>query len=675
MPNQRQNPFTRLREWRLMKLIAQNRVTLEVGLYVVLMLVAVLLGSPLFAQNVPPGVSEGSLKIAFRGRVDDLDAWVTGYVEASLAQAGIPGAVVVIADREGIVLQRGFGLADIASETLVSAEQTLFRPGSISKLFTATAVMQLVERGQLDLDADIRTYLDFDIPDFEGGPITLRHLLTHTPGFEEAIRDLFAYYPVALEDYVKAALPERVFAAGTTPAYSNYGSALAGYIVERTSGMAFADYVQQHIFAPLEMAHSSFEQPLPEHLAPLMSRGYRSLSEPPRDFEVIAAAPAGGLSASGADIGRFMVAHLNAGQGLLARETAAAMHTYQAPGLLGLNTMALGFYEKWTFGHRGIGHGGDTTLFHSDLTLFPEQGVGIFIALNSGGDGGLSFAIRQRLLEEFVARYLPQIAPAPVLGVSEAEAEAHAKMVSGAYSASRSSFTNFMRLLALFTETKITTNAEGSLAYPGMEGFGLGPFDWVEVAPFVWQNRHSSQRVAAQVVDGRVVRLGNSLFSPFTVLTPVPTWQSAAIWGPMLLVALAIVALQAVLWPGRYLVRRRYGATLAGTQGEKLSYRAKAVLSWAVIACALGWLAVLAAASADVRVLSGGVDWLLRTLLLASPVAATGLLLSSAAHLALARGSNRRWIGHVVRFASILAAFVLVWVVFGYNLYGLELRF
>ena len=123
---------------------------------------------------------------------------------------------------------------------------------------------------------------------------------------------------------------ERVFAPGSTPAYSNYGASLAGYIVQRLSGETFDDYVDKHIFVPLDMKHSSFRQPLPPDLAPLMSKGYQLASEPPHVFEMVGPAPAGALSSPGEDMAHFMIAHLQNGEyngnRILSAETAEKMH-------------------------------------------------------------------------------------------------------------------------------------------------------------------------------------------------------------------------------------------------------------------------------------------------------------------------------------------------------------
>jgi CubicO group peptidase (beta-lactamase class C family) len=225
----------------------------------------------------------------------DLDSWLDGYMPYAINTGGIPGAVVVVVKDGHILTARGFGYADAEKRLPVDPERTLFRPGSVSKLVTWTAVMQLVEQHKLDLDTDINIYLDFKIPPRDGQPVTLRNVMTHTAGFEEAAKYIIDYAPakvMPLDALLKAWVPERIFPAGTTPAYSNYATALAGYIVQRISGENFDDYVDAHIFKPLGMAHASFRQPLPPALAPLMSVGYGKPGETPLGFEVVGPAPA-----------------------------------------------------------------------------------------------------------------------------------------------------------------------------------------------------------------------------------------------------------------------------------------------------------------------------------------------------------------------------------------------
>ena len=302
--------------------------------------------------------------------------------------------MVVVKGGETLV-RKGYGYADVAARKPVDPETTMSRTGSVSKLTTWTSVMQLVEQGKLDLDADVNGYLDFAIPAREGKPITLRQIMTHTPGFEERIKSLIIaegepFEP--LDVYLKSWVPTRIFAPGAMPAYSNYATALAGYIVARVSGESFDDYVDAHILTPLGMQHSTLRQPLPANLKEHMSNGYARASAPPKPFEIVVAAPAGSQSASGADMARFMIAHLEKGAfgagRILKAQTAEQMHTTALTVLPRVDRMVLGFYEQNRNGRRIIAHAGDTAWFHTDLYLFIDDGVGLFISMNSAGKDG-----------------------------------------------------------------------------------------------------------------------------------------------------------------------------------------------------------------------------------------------------------------------------------------------
>src|SRR6204780_1715066 len=254
----------------------------------------------------------------------DADAWLDGFMPYTLESNDIAGAVVIIVKDGQVLTQRGFGYADVAARKRVDPAATMFRAGSISKLFTWTAVMQLVEQHKIDLDADVNQYLDFKIPPYGSKPITLRNLMTHTPGFEEAFKGgiRFSGQVPPLDEVLKRMLPERVYAPGTTPAYSNYGAGIASYIVQRISGIPFEEYIERNIFAPLDMSHASFRQPLPAQLEPFMAQGYPKASEAAKPYELISIPGAGSLAVSAPDMARFMISHLNQGAGLMKPETA-----------------------------------------------------------------------------------------------------------------------------------------------------------------------------------------------------------------------------------------------------------------------------------------------------------------------------------------------------------------
>lgn len=604
----------------------------------------------------------------------DLEAWLDGFVPYALAQGQIAGAVIVVVRGEEVVLQKGYGYSDVNTRQPVNPEGTLFRPGSVSKLLTWTAVMQQVEAGKLDLDADVNRYLEFEIPPFEGEPITLRDIMTHTAGFEESIRYLITDDPdavMALGELMPLALPERVFAPGTTPAYSNYATALAGHMVERVSGMEFEEYMDRRVFAPLDMTRSTFRQPLPASLEPLMSKGYSVATKEAKPFEIVVPGPAGSLSSTGADMGKFMIAHLNDGGAVLEPKTARMMHEYDAPGLGPLNTMALGFYEQWVNGRRAIAHGGDTQWFHSYLWLFPEDDIGVYISMNSAGKAGASGAIRSALFHGFADRYLP--GEDPQTRVDDETAREHSAMLAGNYVSSRGSFTNFMRLLGLLGSLEIIVDADGKIALPALDGLTAGARDWVEVEPFVWRDTATGERLAAEVVDGRVVRVSLDAVSPFMVLEPAPPAHNSAWLMPALLVSLALVLLAATAWPVRALVRRRFGATFALAGKSLTAWRVSRGFAWLALLAVAGWIALILSFSSDLGSIGGPLDWLIIVLRVLTPMATFGLLLTSAWHLWLCWSHKRAWTMRIAAVLLVLAATVLVWVTLAFNLYGFSM--
>lgn len=604
----------------------------------------------------------------------DLEAWLDGFVPYALAQGQIAGAVIVVVRGEEVVLQKGYGYSDVNTRQPVNPEGTLFRPGSVSKLLTWTAVMQQVEAGKLDLDADVNRYLEFEIPPFEGEPITLRDIMTHTAGFEESIRYLITDDPdavMALGELMPLALPEQVFAPGTTPAYSNYATALAGHMVERVSGMEFEEYMDRRVFAPLDMTRSTFRQPLPASLEPLMSKGYSVATKEAKPFEIVVPGPAGSLSSTGADMGKFMIAHLNDGGAVLEPKTARMMHEYDAPGLGPLNTMALGFYEQWVNGRRAIAHGGDTQWFHSYLWLFPEDDIGVYISMNSAGKAGASGAIRSALFHGFADRYLP--GEDPQTRVDDETAREHSAMLAGNYVSSRGSFTNFMRLLGLLGSLEIIVDADGKIALPALDGLTAGARDWVEVEPFVWRDTATGERLAAEVVDGRVVRVSLDAVSPFMVLEPAPPAHNSAWLMPALLVSLALVLLAATAWPVRALVRRRFGATFALAGKSLTAWRVSRGFAWLALLAVAGWIALILSFSSDLGSIGGPLDWLIIVLRVLTPMATFGLLLTSAWHLWLCWSHKRAWTMRIAAVLLVLAATVLVWVTLAFNLYGFSM--
>jgi CubicO group peptidase (beta-lactamase class C family) len=512
------------------------------------------------ANKVPAGVHELTAQ--------DLEAFLDGIVSLQLERDNIAGATIAVVKDGKVLFAKGYGYADYEKKNPVSEEETLFRPGSVSKLFTWTAVMQLVEQGKLDLDRDVNAYLDFKIPDAFGQPITLKNILTHTPGFEEQVKDLFAVGSESpnLGAYLKTHIPGRIYPPGTVPAYSNYGAALAGYIVERVSGRPFDEYIEENIFKPLGMTHSTFRQPLPPALAPNMSNGYQLASDGPKPFEMVVAFPAGSLSSTATDMARFMMAHLQDGQfgsaRILRPETAQLMHSRLFALDPAANAMAYGFYEESRNGHRIIGHAGDTQYFHSDLHLIPDAGIGLFVSHNSLGSGNP--LPRTTLWEMFLDRYFPNTTPAtPTLG----SAKEDAKAVSGTYMFSRRSESSFLKLVALLGEFTVSPVQDGMIQVAQLTGPNGKPKRWREVAPmtFLEENGHD-KLIFKPDQSGRMQMV---LYYPFFVGQRVGLFENNKVLLVVIGISLLIMLLTLVLWPVAFFIRRHYGHKLVLTPVER----------------------------------------------------------------------------------------------------------
>lgn len=605
----------------------------------------------------------------------DTEAWLDGYLPYALKTGDIAGAVVVIVKDGKVVTERGYGYSDVAKRKPVDPEVTLFRPGSVSKLVTWTAVMQQVEQGKLDLDADVNQYLDFKIPPREGKPITLRNIMTHTAGFEENAKNIMFYDPArlpSLGDYLKSWVPVRVFAPGGTPAYSNYATALAGYMVERVSGQSFDDYVDKNIFAPLGMEHSSFRQPLPAKLAATMSKGYSVASGEPSKYEIVGPAPAGSLASSGADMGKFMIAHLQGGEfggkRILRADTAEQMHNSPLTLLPPLNRMELGFFETNINEREVIAHLGDTQDFHTSLHLFLKDNVGFYVSFNSPGKQGAAGSLRLALFEDFADRYLP--GKARDGKVPAKEAAEHARMMTGTWVNSRGAFTNFFNLTELLGQAKVDVGPKGQLVFPSFTGLNGLPRDWVEIAPFVWRDANGHQRIAAKVVDGKVVRFSFDEVSPFMVFERAPWWKNSSWLRPLFYASVAAMLLTVLLWPVAAIVRRRFGAPLR----LKLDAREMRAHRWVRIAGLLtvvtvaGWLGLIAAMSADIDNLTSALDpfvWLLEFMSLVVFVGGAAIALW---HAWVVWRGQRRWQAKLWSVVLAVAALTVLWVGLAFKL-------
>jgi len=523
----------------------------------------------------------------------DLTILLDILVPLQLKRDNLAGVTISIVKDGKVLFAKGYGYADMRGKEPVSAGDTLFHVGSISKLFTWTAVMQLVEQGKLELDRDVNDYLDFKIPATYPQPITLRTLMTHTPGFEDTYKDVFVstapqFQP--LGTYLRTHLPRRIFPPGRIPAYSNYGAALAGYIVERISGRAFEDYVWDSIFKPLAMTHSTFVQPLPIPMQAQLAQGYGIASAEALPVELVQTGPAGGLSTSATDIAHFMIAQLQDGQfgdtRILRSETARLMHARQFSVAETTNGMALGFYEESRNNHRIIGHSGDLNGFHSNLHLILDAGVGFFVSYNSAGQP--DYIARKEIWQTFLDRYFPYT---PQAMPSLASANNDGKTVSGVYFSSRRSNDSIMKPVMMTEEITVAATPEGTIKIDSEKDFNGQPKRWQEVGELLYREINGQDRVQfRRDVSGRLVLVPDTPIFVFKKASIAENkWVNCAVVAAVFTVFLVAV----LVWPIAAFLRRHYRRTLTLSPTEarlRIMARLIGLLDVAVIAV---WLKVI----------------------------------------------------------------------------------
>lgn len=603
----------------------------------------------------------------------DVEAFLDGFVPMQLERENIAGAVVLVVKDGKVLFARGYGYSDVDKKRPVSVDGTLFRPGSISKLFTWTAVMQLVEQGKLDLDRDINTYLDFKIPATFPQPITLRHIMTHTPGFEEQIKDLINAegQPVAsLREHLVSHVPQRIFPPGTTPAYSNYGAALAGYIVERVSGKPFNDYVAENIFKPLDMNRSTFAQPLPADMKALMSSGYTAGSGKAKPYEIVEEAPAGALSATASDMAHFMIAHLQDGKyadaQILRPETAHTMHARQFGLHPDLNGMCLGFYEESRNGHRIIGHGGDTVYFHSDLHLVLDASVGFFVSYNSRGKGEIS--PRTALWNHFLDRYFPYN-PAATQKLPSAEADA--KMVAGHYMASRRSENNLFKVANVLDQAEITADADGIIKVQPLKDFNGELKKWQEVGPLLYRAVNGQEMLAFRR-DGKN-RLQMVPNFPALVYQRASMEDNGKFNQVLIVFCLAVMGLTLAFWPIGAFVRQHYH------QRMEMDARTMQGRLWIRLVCALNLIFVIAMAAAlssgDPGHFSEKLDLRIHAIQVIGVLGTAGIILVITGAVRSWGDRNLWWWAKVWNVAVLLACSGYVWFVIYWNVLNFNLNY
>lgn len=563
-----------------MKAILSNRclsTTLPVGFILGLL---VLCAFPLhtFSQ---PSISEERDDIMDS---DQIGTFIDGLMHAYLESNQVAGAAVAIVRGGELLYSGGYGWADIELRKPVDPSTSLFRIGSVTKLFTWTAIMQLRDAGKLDLDTDINEYLDFQIPSTFDEPITLRHLLTHTPGFEDRIFRLFGRVEDNMySEWLQRHLPARINPPGIHSSYSNYGTTLAGYIVEQVSGMKWDDYIDRHILEPLEMEFATTRQPIPDELKQHLVNGYNHEDGGfvHQKFEWLEGhAAAGGMSASAEAMSRFMLAFLQGGtldgEQILQDSTVQEMFSREFVPDPRMNAVALGFYEMSSHGLRILGHGGSTSWFFTDLAIFPDEDLGIFVSFNSPGAAFLGMGnFRQAVLDRFYPTdkawpglrqktaagfeagieagtgQQPARVPIPEREVAPGW-EDRAKAYEGVYLSLRRSHTTFEKPLGMaIGRVRVETKGHGEIVMHSM----LGTHQFREIEPGYFQeaNEHAEVVFRGSPEDGYThLYLGDA---PMMTFERQSFWDSSGLHLGLLLFCFLVFLSLPVIMVVRYVLQ------------------------------------------------------------------------------------------------------------------------
>ena len=381
--------------------------------------------------QVPPGTSPADPRLSSE-TIDPaaLGDFVDRAVSDYMHEHHIAGVTVAVVSRDGVLLERGYGVTAVNPLRAVDPSKSLFGMGSISKTFTVLAAMQAVSEGKIDLDADINRYLpaNLRIPADEFPPIHVVDLLSHRAGFEDSVLGDTVFAPEAtvpsLDDYLVRFRPKRVRPPGIRSVYGNYASGLLGAIVAHASGESYENYIDSHILTPLGMAHTTFREPLPDS-------DLRNLTGPLRgDFDsgfefsngafapaplehLAQSAPFDGGRTTAADMARYM--RMLLGQGtldgaqVLSESVFRTLVTIDARNVpdLEADAIAHGFWRKKYGRYESLEKNGSTIYFRANMVMLPDAGIGVFIATNTAG---LSNNIADSLPTLIFQRFLSAIA-------------------------------------------------------------------------------------------------------------------------------------------------------------------------------------------------------------------------------------------------------------------------
>jgi CubicO group peptidase (beta-lactamase class C family) len=428
---------------------------------------------------------------------ESLEAFLDETVPENMERSHVPGLVITVVEGDEVLLSKGYGYADLENR-IPMTPQTNVRAGSVSKTVLATAVIQLVAQGTLDLDAPVSEYIsDLDLADEYGPASTVGQLLNHMGGYPDAVvlshaPDLAHWDP--LGDVLRADLPSRAFAPGLVMAYSSWDYALLGYAIEGVTGLPYEDAVAELLFTPLGMENSTYAQPLPPEIYDNLAVGYgynystTGYDIVPHDF--VRMSPGVALVTNGEDMGNYMRALLNGGSldgnQIFEDEALAMLLERQASAHPFSRGRSYAFWEQTLAGRKVLYHDGNGIGFSSTIVLMPQQDLGVFISVNHRSlhrglrpteASAMVRTLSTEILENFVPETeveMPQVRPLP-------DRADHIERFTGHYQfATAISRSDFFKLEAMLDNVNVRDNGDGSLR--------IGSGVYVEVEPLVFQS-------------------------------------------------------------------------------------------------------------------------------------------------------------------------------------------
>lgn len=524
---------------------------------------AVSAGTAVAASGFATGASTTTQETSLETLVDDA-------ADRALSEYDAGGLTVAIVDDDD-VLTSGYGHAFRSEDVPVRADETLFRIGSVSKVVTWTAAMQVVDRDRIAPDAPVDDHLEaVDIPQTYDEPITLKHLATHTPGFEvrgqgDSVRNPKYVRPLA--ESVSTDVPARVRPPGELPQYTNYAAALTGQLISDITDQRFGSFVAESVFEPLGMSNSTF-QPAPSALVPGDGVAVEDVVSFYSDV-----APASGLHTTGADMARLLRAHLNGGvvdgERILSERAVEEMHRQWYTPHERVDGMAFGLFRESRGDAQLVRHGGGVPQFACEFALLPEDGIGLFVVAH----GEEASEAKQEVVDTLLQRFAPVDSSGDRRtpdGMPE-----RADELSGRYrSVNTTDNTTAEKLVfGLLTGQSIDVRVadDGRL----ITEQGDSTDEWVEIEPLVFEHVEEDATLLFREEDGTVTHLLDGLGA----YERIGYHERLSVQGRVAIVA-AVTALTGLLgWPAAAGWRRYRGGESLPTSATRARWIAGAGVS------------------------------------------------------------------------------------------------